>query len=168
MESFHTSHDEASKIVPVEFINEKPDNIQANEQLITISITPTEIPNITIKQRSEHEDNLSSNVDNMHQLYLNTIITSDPVNTPNKPTLRFSNNGKKWPISEDVTLITELDSGISISKIAKNHGRTELAIEYRIARHLIKYNEKERAEKLIQWKFSVDRYNELKQVIEKL
>lgn len=44
------------------------------------------------------------------------------------------NAGKPWTDMEDKKLLDEIDSGMAISRIAKEHGRSKGAIESRLVR----------------------------------
>lgn len=49
-------------------------------------------------------------------------------------TQTFGNRGKRWPLDEDAKLKTQIAEGMTFAQIAVQHGRTELAIDLRVAK----------------------------------
>lgn len=47
----------------------------------------------------------------------------------------FANRGKKWPLDEDLMLITQIKSSLNIEEIALLHKRTELSIKLRLCKY---------------------------------
>ena len=52
-----------------------------------------------------------------------------------KPKARPQNAGSPWSEIEENALLKEYDSGMTVSSIAKKHGRTKGAIKSRLAAH---------------------------------